>query len=126
MTRTVNVATDNPPVITLIGSANVTLTVGDTYTEQGATATDDVDGDISANIVIGGNVNTATAGTYTVTYNVTDSRGNAAAQVTRTVTVNAKPKKRGGGAAGLLEVAGLMMLVGLAMFRRRRAGKPLA
>ncbi len=123
VTRTVNVAEDVPPVITLNGG-NVTLTVGDTYTEQGATATDDEDGDISANIVIGGDmVNTAVAGTYTVTYNVMDSYGNAAPQVTRTVTVNdppPPPRKRGGGSTGLMEVLGLMMFAGLVMIRRRR------
>ena len=96
VTRTVNVTADSAPVITLVGG-NVTLTVGDAYTEQGATATDAEDGDLTANIVITGNVNTAVAGTYTVRYNVTDSAGNAATEVTRTVTVNAKRKKGGGG-----------------------------
>jgi len=88
--RTVIVAPDTTaPVITLIGSSTIDLTVGNTYTEQGATASDNVDGDISANIVIGGDiVDTNTAGTYVVTYNVSDAAGNAATQVTRTVNVN--------------------------------------
>ena len=77
------------PVITLTGPANITLSVGDTYTEQGATATDDTDGDITANIQIGGSVDTANAGTYTRTYDVSDAAGNNAIQVTRTVTVQA-------------------------------------
>jgi VCBS repeat-containing protein len=133
VTRTVNVNEDMPPVITLVGNAAVTLTVGNVYNEQGATASDPEDGDISANIVIGGDaVNTAAAGTYTVTYNVMDSFGNSAAEVTRTVTVNAAPepppppKKSGGGAAGLLEIVGLLMLTGLILFRRRRARNPIA
>jgi hypothetical protein len=121
VSRTVNVTADTAPVITLVGSGSITLTVGDAYNEQGATATDAEDGDISADIVITGTVNTAAAGTYTVRYNVTDSAGNAAAEVTRTVTVNAAPKKKsGGGAVGMLEIAGLLMLAGLVMFRRRR------
>ncbi|MCB0469258.1 MAG: DUF5011 domain-containing protein, partial [Flavobacteriaceae bacterium] len=57
------------------------------YTELGATAVDNVDGDISANIVIGGSVNTSVVGTYQVTYNVSDTAGNAAVQVIRTVEV---------------------------------------
>ncbi len=88
--RTVNVTADTTaPVITLIGAATINLTVGDTYNEQGATATDNIDGDISANIVIGGaTVDTNTAGSYVVTYNVNDAAGNAATQVIRTVNVS--------------------------------------
>ncbi|TPE44942.1 DUF5011 domain-containing protein [Pontibacter mangrovi] len=77
------------PAITLLGDNPMTLTVGDTYTEPGATATDAEDGDISASIVITGTVDTATAGTYTKYYNVTDSQGLAATEATRTVQVNA-------------------------------------
>lgn len=127
-TRTVNVGTNNPPVITLTGSAAVALETGAAYAEQGATAMDDEDGDITGAIVIGGDmVNTAAAGTYTVTYNVTDMDGNPATEVTRTVTVTDPPppppppkKKSGGGATGLLEFFGLGF-AGLVMFRRRRA-----
>lgn len=90
VTRTVNVNPDStPPVITLIGASTINLNVNDTYNELGATATDNLDGDISANVIITGTVNTAVAGTYFVNYNVSDSSGNAAAQVTRTVNVNA-------------------------------------
>lgn len=91
--RIVNVEEPPPPdttapVIILSGSPTVNLLVGDTYTEEGATALDDVDGDISANIVIGGDVvDTSTPGTYIVTYNVSDNAGNPADEVTRTVIV---------------------------------------
>jgi len=90
--RTVNVsapADTTNPVITRNGAATINLTVGDTYTEQGATATDNVDGDITANISTSGTVNTSVAGTYTVSYNVSDAAGNAATTVTRTVVVSA-------------------------------------
>ena len=86
--RTVNVTDTTAPVITLVGDAVVDLSVGDTYSESGATASDNYDGDISADVVIGGDsVDTSTVGQYTVTYNVTDSSGNAASEVTRTVSV---------------------------------------
>jgi len=93
VTRTVTVQPvvvpdTTPPVITLNGSASMTITVGATFTDPGATAVDDRDGDISARIVRSGSVNTATAGTYTLAYNVSDAAGNAAAPKTRTVTVN--------------------------------------
>lgn len=75
------------PVITVTGPISVNLTVGDSYTDAGATALDNVDGDISANITVNNSVDTATAGTYTVSYNVSDMAGNAAIEKTRTVVV---------------------------------------
>ena len=88
-TRTINVSVDAElPVITLIGDATVTHPQGTPYTELGATATDTIDGDLSADIVTtGANFNVNTVGTYTVRYNVADSAGNNAVEVTRTVNV---------------------------------------
>jgi hypothetical protein len=60
---------------------------GASYTDAGATASDNVDGDITGSIVTVNSVNTGSLGTYNVTYNVTDANGNAADQVTRTVNV---------------------------------------
>ncbi|MBG0765022.1 MAG: DUF5011 domain-containing protein [Tissierellales bacterium] len=77
-----------PPVITLLGENPMNLTVGDTFTDPGATAVDNVDGDLTESIVVGGDtVDTSTAGTYVITYNVSDAAGNAAEEVTRTVNV---------------------------------------
>lgn len=75
-----------PPVITLIGSASVSLAWGASYTDAGATATDNVDPSVT--VVTSGIVNPATPGVYTLTYNATDSATNAATPVTRTVTVS--------------------------------------
>jgi len=73
-------------VITLTGEPTVTIEVGATYTDPGATATDNYDPTLT--VVVGGDtVDTTTLGTYTVTYNVSDASGNAAVEVTRTVTV---------------------------------------
>ena len=86
--RIVTVVENDAPVIVLTGSASMEVAFGVTYTDAGATATDDFDGDLTADIVVVGDaVDTNTAGTYTITYDVTDSAGNAAEQVTRTVTV---------------------------------------
>ena len=87
VTRTVNVTDTTVPVITLVGDAEITVEVGSTYTDLGATASDNYDGDITADIVTVNNVDTSVIGSYTVTYNVTDSSGNAASEVTRTVNV---------------------------------------
>ncbi|WP_397364280.1 immunoglobulin-like domain-containing protein [Olleya sp. R77988] len=76
------------PVITLVGASTINLTVGDTYNELGATATDDIDGNLTSSIVISGTVNTNSAGTYTRNYNVSDAAGNAADQVSRSIVVS--------------------------------------
>ena len=91
VTVSVNVIVDSTePVITLLGANPLNLVVGDTYTDPGATAFDNFDGDITANIVVGGDtVSTAAVGTFMVTYDVSDLAGNPATQATRTVIVNA-------------------------------------
>lgn len=75
------------PIITLIGDNPLTQEAGVEYDEPGAAAIDDVDGDISADIAIGGNVDINTLGEYILTYNVSDYSGNQAAEITRTVNV---------------------------------------
>ena len=78
-----------PPVISLVGEDPQVITVGDPYVELGATANDDVDGDLTGSIVIDASgVNTSLTGTYQVTYDVSDTAGNPAVQVVRTVQVD--------------------------------------
>ena len=74
-------------MISLLGSSTINLTVGDTFTDPGATATDDVDGDLTSSISITGTVDTSTTGTYTLVYSVADSASNTNS-TTRTVIVN--------------------------------------
>jgi hypothetical protein len=106
------------PLITLRGAASIDVPSGEIYTDSGATATDNIDGDISASIVVSNPVNTAVVGAYTVTYNVQDFAGNAAVQVTRTVNVTAAVGRGGGGggaldywSAALLAAAWLLLLL---------------
>ncbi|HEX8994251.1 MAG TPA: fibronectin type III domain-containing protein, partial [Candidatus Paceibacterota bacterium] len=73
-----------PPVITLNGSNPMTVNLGDTYTEPGAVAVDDVDG--TTTVSISGTVSTAAIGSYIVTYIATDKSHNTATS-TRTVNV---------------------------------------
>ncbi len=75
------------PVITMNGSSSVSVRRNTTYTDAGATAQDNVSGNITARIQVSGSVNTAVLGTYYIRYNVTDVAGNAAVQKTRTVKV---------------------------------------
>jgi hypothetical protein len=83
----VSVVDTTAPEITLLGSDPVTIEVHSAYTDDGATASDNYDGDLTSSIVTYNPVNTELLGTYTLTYDVTDSNGNAADQVTRTVNV---------------------------------------
>lgn len=73
-----------PPVITVIGDNPTSVIVGFSYTDAGATAVDDTDGNIA--VVTSGTVSTDTIGSYTLTYTATDSAGNTAT-ATRTVNV---------------------------------------
>lgn len=64
------------PVITLNGDKTMIVKQGDPYNEPGATAQDNIDGDVSDDIEISGEVDTDTIGEYTITYTVSDSVGN--------------------------------------------------
>ena len=89
--RTVVVTDDLvKPVITLLGEAEVKIAVGQDYDDEGATAIDDVDSNLTPFIDNNGTleaVDTTTAGTYIITYDVKDLSGNSAEQVIRTVIV---------------------------------------
>jgi hypothetical protein len=74
-----------PPAITLNGATSLTVECHGTFTDPGATASDNCSGNVSVNA--SGSVNVNTPGTYTITYNAHDAAGNAAAPKTRTVKV---------------------------------------
>lgn len=71
------------PVITLNGMDTVYLSYCDTFTEPGVVATDNVDGNITANVVYTGTV-LRVPGIYELIYEVQDATGNASA-ISRTV-----------------------------------------
>jgi hypothetical protein len=114
-----------PPTLSLRGSATVNVLIGTPYTDEGAFALDDVDGDLTPLVVAASNVDTQKLGIYTVTYSVSDKSGNAAKSVSR--TVNVTPEKTtqegpgGGGALGAEVLA--LLLAALAVARRRAVGK---
>ncbi|MGI6329556.1 MAG: immunoglobulin-like domain-containing protein [Bacilli bacterium] len=84
--RTVIVADTTSPVIQLNGDEEITLIIGDEYKELGATVTDNYDVDLEVNID-SSELDLTEAGTYEIYYNVTDSSGNEAEEVVRTVIV---------------------------------------
>ncbi|MBN1981190.1 MAG: DUF5011 domain-containing protein, partial [Chitinivibrionales bacterium] len=67
-----------PPVVTIKGENPIRLSQYQQYKEPGATAIDNVDGDISKNIVISGDsINTSIPGTFNRIYTVTDAMQNS-------------------------------------------------
>jgi LPXTG-motif cell wall-anchored protein len=74
-----------PPVLTAPAASSIQT--GSTFDPAtGVTATDDKDGDLTSAVTVAGTVDTATEGTYTLTYSVTDAAGNTTT-ATRQVTV---------------------------------------
>ena len=86
ITLSKSVVTNNSPVIT---ASDKTIYVGDTFNvKDNVCANDPEDGDLTSKIVVTENtVNTTKAGTYKVTYSVTDSKN---ATTTKTITVTVK------------------------------------
>jgi len=87
VTRIVNVVDTTPPAIMLVWLTSINVIKNASYSDAWATASDNFNGDISADIVTVNPVDTSTLWTYIVTYNVFDSSSNSATQVTRTVNV---------------------------------------
>jgi hypothetical protein len=89
------------PVITVTpvsGNTTINVTLGSAYTDAGATATDNKDGDLTSSIVSdasASNPNINKAGTYTITYTVSDAAGNTGT-ATRTVNVVVLPSNLAG------------------------------
>jgi len=73
-----------PPVITLNGESSVDVLLHDIYEEEGANATDNIDGNVS--VLITGAVDIHNVGTYIIRYAAFDTTGNEA-QINRTVNV---------------------------------------
>ena len=88
ITRTISIIDTTAPIITLKGANPQTIEVKSSYSELGATALDNMDTNLTNSIIIDtSNLNTNTIGTYTVTYNATDSSANSATEVSRTIRI---------------------------------------
>jgi len=71
------------PTITMNGPSSVTLCIGDTYTEAGASAISACGDELD--VVIDGSVNVNESGTYTITYTATDEYSNVSTSQTSVV-----------------------------------------
>lgn len=74
--RYVKIIDSIAPDLKLNGNDVVSVVIGNEYNEQGATAIDNKDGDISSKIKIEGNIDTSKEGVYLVNYEVADENGN--------------------------------------------------
>lgn len=75
------------PFISLIGSSRITANCQGAVIDPGVIATDNAEGDVSAQVIATGNVDTTVPGTYTRTYSITDASGNVALPRQRTIVV---------------------------------------
>jgi len=80
----------NEPQISIRGSGVINQPLGSPYTDQGATASDPKDGDITGKISVTGlsALNVNAVGDYMIRYNVVNSSQTPAAEVVRMVRVN--------------------------------------
>jgi hypothetical protein len=85
--RAVKVDDTTPPTFHLKGAAHMTLQCGSGYVEPGWEAWDACYGNITPEVKVYGYPNGWVEGQYTVTYTLTDSGGNSAPSLTRTVDV---------------------------------------
>ena len=84
VSRTVNVVDTTAPAVTLNEEAQMTVILGASFTDPGATANDSCTGSLA--VTVSGSVNTNAIGTYTLTYSATDASNNTGT-ATRTVNV---------------------------------------
>ena len=77
------------PVVTPVSEpGEIIHQAGTPYTDPGVQASDNVDGDLSTRVIVGGDtVDPYKPGIYKITYDVVDSAGNRAQQLVRTVVV---------------------------------------
>lgn len=80
------------PEITLEGEAKIVISAGTFFEEPGYHATDNLDGDLTDQVEIEGEVLWYKPGTYTIFYTATDSSGNIST-VVRCVEVTGQPRK---------------------------------
>lgn len=87
--RVINIVDSEKPIINLIGEENVALDYGSKYVEEGFSAIDNYDGDITSKVKVKNTIDTKKPGTYKITYSVTDTNGNKS-KVYRNVVIKEK------------------------------------
>ncbi len=96
-----DVVDNEKPEIKLNGEEKVSLYIGDTYEEKGATASDNYDGDLTDKIAVEGVVDSSVIGEYKINYKVVDTAGNEN-EIVRNVVVKEKPAPLSCGEPGVI------------------------
>jgi len=92
--RIVKVVDDKEPVINLKGREDISIGIGGKYTEYGAEATDEYDGDLTDKIIIdSSSIDVNTPGTYEIRYSVEDSSGNKTDAIRKVNVTEKKAEK---------------------------------
>lgn len=94
ITSSLVISADDLPILVLNGESIIKLNKNDQYTELGATAFDNVDGEISSNVIINGKVNSNQQGLYVVSYKVNNKKGNCATKNRLVKVFISKDKKK--------------------------------
>ena len=102
------------PDLKLVGDATVNIPSGEEYLDPGATAVDDVDGDISDKIEVSGSINSSQVGTHTISYKVADRAGNSTS-IVRTVRVGVNQGTGGGGGGGVAPTFIIVLMIAVAL-----------
>lgn len=84
--RIVKVVDDIAPIINLKGLKHIIVKVNEKYDDEGVTALDNYDGDLTSKVKVSSNVNYNQVGTYYIKYMVDDSSLNHT-EITRTIDV---------------------------------------
>ncbi len=78
---------DTPPIIVMNPPDTLAHILNNSYTDPGATATDEADGNITNNMYVKSTLDINLVGEYTIVYSVIDKQGNEAAPATRWIFV---------------------------------------
>lgn len=104
VTRKINYVDPNAPIITLEGGEMSFIIAGENYAEPGCTAMDFRDGDLSANVIVSGDVDGNLPGIYTLKYSITNSIG---VEAVKERTIYVIPKQENSPAPGNPDEVGL-------------------
>lgn len=86
--RNIKIVDTKAPTIKLNGKDTIYLYINQEYNEEGATANDNYDGNISTQIITSGKVNSSQFGSYQITYTAKDTSGNTTTIIRNIIVID--------------------------------------